>query len=135
MISKVISLATRFIGPKVAAGLVFGLVLACGTLVHLWQSAIQDKANYKTQADTYLVALSQTENKLERERIQRRALSTAIEKRQAQEKAARERARAAEAKLAELEANNDEVSRWSNTPVPDNLRSWLHDDTRSSRQD
>jgi len=129
MIGKVISLATRFIGPKVAAGLVFGLVLACGTLVHLWQSAIQDKANYKTQADTYLVALSQTENQLERERIQRRALSNAIKKRMAREQAARARARAAEAKLAELEANNEEVSRWSNAPVPDDLRDWLHDDT------
>jgi hypothetical protein len=125
MIGKVISLATRFIGPKVAAGLVFGLVLACGTLVHLWQSAIQDKANYKTQADTYLVALSQAENELERERIQRRALSTAIEKRQAQEKAARERARAAEAKLTELESNNEDVSDWSRTRVPGDIIDWM----------
>lgn len=125
MIGKVIGLATRFIGPKILAGLVFGLVLACGTLIHLWQSAIQDKANYKTQADTYLVALSQTENELERERIQRRALSKAIEERMAREQAARARARAAEAKLAELEATNEKVSDWSRTPVPGDVLDWL----------
>jgi hypothetical protein len=53
----------------------------------------------------------------------------------AREQAARARARAAESKLAELEANNEQVSRWSNAPVPDDLRSWLHDNTQSSRQD
>jgi len=135
MIGKAISLATRFIGPKVITGALITLAIGCATLGHLWQSALSDKANAEIQAETYIAALANTENQLERERIQRRALSTAIEQRMAREQAARARARAAEAKLAELEANNEEVSRWSNAPVPDDLRSWLHDDPQSSRQD
>jgi hypothetical protein len=135
MIGKVTSLATRFIGPKVITGALITLTIGCATLTHLWQSALSDKANAEIQAETYMTALANTENELERERIQRRALSNAIEERMAREQAARARARAAEARLAELEANNDEVSHWSNTPVPDDLRDWLHDDTQPSRQD
>jgi hypothetical protein len=125
MIGKVISLATRFIGPKVVTGALITLAVGCATLAHLWQSALSDKANAEIQAETYMTALANTENELERERIQRRALSNAIEERMAREKAARARARAAEAKLAELEANNEKVSDWSRTPVPGDVIDWL----------
>lgn len=125
MIAKITTLAARFIGPKVITGAFLALAAACALLTHQWQSALTAKANAESQVDTYITALSRAQNQLERERIQRRALSTAIEERMAREQAARARARAAEAALAELEATNEKVSDWSSTPVPDSVAGWL----------
>lgn len=121
------NLLTKIAGPKVLLGVVIASTAAITFLTVQWQAALKAESIAEERAATYEAALARAETQLARAREQRRALNEAIAERRAREAEARRRAAAAESKLAELEDTNDEVSRWSNTPVPRDLRDWLRE--------
>lgn len=117
----------KFLGPKVMTGVLLAAVSAIGVLFWQWQSASESSARAEHQAQSYRVALVESEQELARQTERRKAMERAITQQQARAQAARERAETAEQALQRLEAGDEEVASWSGASVPPDVLDWLRD--------